>query len=77
MVKNRYIGIADPKAAFGALRPFRDEIIHMATRVRPQSTDYLVLQVLIGALDTVAYHFTREPDFFSVRPQISNYRPGD
>jgi hypothetical protein len=25
-------------------------------------------------MDTAAYHFTREPDFFSLKPEQSDYR---
>jgi hypothetical protein len=77
MVRQNYLGITQPKADFGALRPFRQQIILMAARVRPQSTDYLILHALIHALDTAAYHFTREPDFFGIKLAPSDYRPGD
>ncbi|MGH7022784.1 MAG: hypothetical protein ACREEB_04235 [Caulobacteraceae bacterium] len=77
MAQVRYTGIIDPKAAFARLKPFRDELIALSTKVRPQSTDYKILHVLIGALDTTAYHFTREPDFFTTMPEQSRWRPGD
>ncbi|HEY1447570.1 MAG TPA: hypothetical protein VGF33_03470 [Caulobacteraceae bacterium] len=76
MVRVNYPGITTPQAAFAALKPFRDQIMAMAMRVRPGGTDYLILHALIGALDTAAYHFTREPDFFALKLQPSNYRPG-
>ncbi|MGH7022117.1 MAG: hypothetical protein ACREEB_00850 [Caulobacteraceae bacterium] len=77
MVQIRYTGITNPNAAFARLKPFRDELIALSGKVRPTSTDYKILHVLIGALDTTAYHFTREPDFFATRPQQSTWRPGD
>ena len=41
MVKVRYLGITNPKAAFDALRPFRQAIIEMEVRCKPFGTDYL------------------------------------
>ena len=40
---------------------------------RPFGPDYLVLSVT-KALDTADYHFTREPDFFSLKPEQSKWR---
>jgi hypothetical protein len=71
MVKMQYLGVADPKQAFGALRPLRDELIRMQTRCRPFSPDYLVLSAAAKALDTAAYHFTGEADFFALKPHSS------
>jgi hypothetical protein len=70
MVQVRYLGIGNPKAAFARLKPLRDEIM-----LRPFGTDYLILDALTKALDTAAYHFTREPDFYSMKPAQSDYRP--
>lgn len=75
MVQVRYPGVANAVEAFARLRPFRDEIIRMQTRVRPFATDYLILDALKKALETAAYHFTREPDFFAMKPEPSRYRP--
>lgn len=75
MVQVHYPGVTAPQAAFAALKPFRNQIMEMVKRVRPGGADYLVLQVLLGALDTAAYHFTREPDFFAIKLQPSNWRP--
>ncbi len=65
MVKVRYLGITNPKAAFDALRPYCQAIIEMETRCRPFGTAYLVLSAAKDALDTAACHFTRDPNFFA------------
>ena len=74
LVPVRYPGIADPAQAFARLAPFREEIIRLQTRLRPFATDYLILDALKKALDTAAYHFTHEPDFFAAKPEPSRYR---
>jgi hypothetical protein len=71
VVPVRYTGIANPHEAFARLRPFRSEIIAMQTQLRPFATDYLILDALKKALDTAAYHFTREPDFYAMKPPQS------
>jgi hypothetical protein len=75
LVQVRYLGIANPVEAFAQLRPFRAQIIAMQTKLRPFATDYLILDALKKALDTAAYHFTREPDFYSTKPEQSSWRP--
>jgi hypothetical protein len=67
MVQVRYLGVANPKAAFDALRPLRKQLIDLQMKCRPFGPDYLILDAAKTALDTAAYHFTREPDFFSAR----------
>ncbi|PZQ60258.1 MAG: hypothetical protein DI570_14540 [Phenylobacterium zucineum] len=68
MVKVRYTGLGDAREAFEALRPFRAALIAMRSRCRPFHTDYLVLDALDKALTTAAFHFTRDPEFYSARP---------
>ena len=68
MTKISYLGVTDPKAAFEALRPFRKALLDMKRRCRPFHPDYLILDAVDKALTTAAYHFTREPDFYSVKP---------
>jgi hypothetical protein len=75
MVVVKYPGVLDPRRAFEALRPFRRAIGVMQDRCRPFGSDYLILSAVVKALDTAAYHFTREPDFFNLRPEQSNYQP--
>jgi hypothetical protein len=68
MVRHSYVGITNPKEAFERLRPFRQELLRMKSQVRPFGPDFLILEALDKALTTAAYHFTREPDFFSAKP---------
>jgi hypothetical protein len=75
MVPVRYTGITNAAAAFHDLRPLREKIIGLQGRVRPFGSDYLVLDAVRKALDTAAYHFTSEPDFFSMKPEQSRWRP--
>jgi len=78
MVRMNYVGITDPKAAFAELAPFRAKLIAMKRKVRPFGSDYLILDALDKALDTAAYHFTREPHFYTMKPPQSDYgRPRD
>lgn len=39
----------------------------MQGKVRPFSPDFLILSAVTKALDTAAYHFTHEPDFYSAK----------
>ena len=71
MVRVRYTGIPEAKAAFEALRPLHGDILKMQAQCRPFGPDYLVLDAVRKALTTAAYHFTREPDFFAARPPRS------
>jgi hypothetical protein len=68
MVQRKYLGISDPRAAFDALRPLDNAVTQLMTRVKPMSADYLILSAVRRALGTAAYHFTREPDFYSAKP---------
>ncbi len=74
MIQVRYTGLPSPKTAFDELRPFRERLIRMQGTYRPFSPDYLILSAIVKALDTAAYHFTREPDFFALRPEQSSKR---
>ncbi len=73
MVQVRHTGIASPKAAFDELRPLRDHLFKMQQAFRPFGPDYLILSAVTKALDTAAYHFTSEPDFFALRPEQSKH----
>jgi hypothetical protein len=63
----RYTGLGDAIAAFDALRPLHARLLAMQSRLRPFGSDYLVIEAVLKALGTAAYHFTREPDFFSIQ----------
>ena len=73
MVRMRCVGITDPKVAFGELAPFRSGLLAMQNSHRPFGPDYLILSAVVKALDTAAYHFTGEPDFYARRPAQSDY----
>ena len=49
----------------------RNRVIEMQMRCRPFGTDYVILEAVNKALDTAAYHFTREPNFFALKPEQS------
>jgi hypothetical protein len=68
-MRNTYVGVVNPRGAFEALAPFREKLIAMQGRVRPFGPDYLILDAVKKALDTAAYHFTREPSFYALRPE--------
>lgn len=48
----------------------------MQGRVRPFGPDYLILDAVKTALDTAAYHFTSEPDFFALKLEQAKHLPG-
>ena len=68
MVQRRYTGLADAKAAFEALRPFDKALIQMMGKVKPWGAEYMILDAVRKTLATAAYHFTREPEFYSGKP---------
>ena len=73
-MRNVYIGVTNPRGAFEELKPLREKLIAMQGRVRPFGPDYLVLEAVKKALETAAYHFTREPSFFGLKPE-QNHAP--
>jgi hypothetical protein len=73
MVKVNYVGVTNPRAAFNELRPLRDKLRAMQGKCRPFQADYLVLDAALKALDTAAYHFTREPEYFGLKPDQSKH----
>ncbi|MEO8926938.1 MAG: hypothetical protein ABI306_07215 [Caulobacteraceae bacterium] len=72
MVQMRYTGFSTPKAVFDELRPFRHRLLDMQRCHRPFGSDYLIVSAVVQALDTAAYHFTGDSDFFSIKPQQSD-----
>ncbi len=68
MVVVRYTGVSDPVNSFKELRPLREKVIAMQGMVRPFGPDFLILSAVTKALDTAAYHFTHEPEFYSAKP---------
>lgn len=77
MVRQRYTGISDPRAAFEALRPLDRELLALMQRVKPMGPDYFVLNAVRKALSTAAYHFTGHPEFYSAAPPRSFGPPRD
>ena len=75
MVPVRYPGVPNPMRAFGELRLLWQQLTAMQIKVRPFGPEYLILEAVMKALDTAAYHFTREPNFFTAKPEQSRYRP--
>ena len=73
MVQVRYTGLPSPKFAFDELRPLRERLVRMQGSCRPFGPDYLILSAVTKALDTAAYHFTSEPDFFATKPEQSRH----
>jgi hypothetical protein len=73
MVKVRYTGFGDPKAAFNDLRPYRSQLIAMQARCRPFHADYLILHAAQKALDAAAHYFTGDPTFFALKPEQSRH----
>lgn len=65
------LGVADPKAAFNELRPYRQRLIDLQDRCRPFKTEFLILHAAQVALDAAAHFFTGEPDFYALRPDQS------
>ncbi len=74
MVQVRRTGLPSPKLAFDELimRPLRERLIRMQDAYRPFGSDYLSVDAVKKALDTAAYHFTSQPDFFALKPQQSD-----
>jgi hypothetical protein len=68
MVRQRYVGLVDPKASFETLRPMEKALTEMMTKVKPFGPEYLILDAVHKALTTAAYHFTREPNFYGRKP---------
>lgn len=68
MTPVRYTGLPDPKEAFEALRPFNRAIINMKCRYKPFGPEYLILDAVRVTLATAAFHFTRDPNFYSAEP---------
>jgi hypothetical protein len=72
MVKVRYLGIGDPRAAFEELRPYRQRLVDLQSRCRPFKTEFLILYAAQAALDAAAHYFTGDPQFFAVKPDRSS-----
>jgi hypothetical protein len=72
MVKINYLGLRDARESFEELGDYRCKLMEMRKKHRPFGADFLILDAAIKALDTAAYHFTREPDFYAIKV-VRNY----
>jgi hypothetical protein len=68
MVKRKYGTPANPRAELEAMKPAFNAAIRMMTRLKPFGPDYLVLHAVTSAMNTAAFHFLKDPHFFSERP---------
>lgn len=62
--------LADPAeavAAFQALEPYNAALRRLQFRCRPFGRDYLALDIARQSLETCAFHFTREANFYRAR----------
>ena len=73
MVKVNFVGVVNPKSAFDELRPLRARLQAMQNSCRPFHADYLVLAAAVKALDTAAFHFTHDPEYFGLKPDQSRH----
>jgi hypothetical protein len=68
MVRKTYGQISDPQAEFEALRPMHAHLIRLKQRVKPLGPEYMILDAVDQTLATAAFHFTRNPAFYSAGP---------
>ena len=66
MVARRYVGIGLPVAEFEKMRPWRDHILELQSKVRPFGAEYHQLEALKRQLETTADHFTGQRGFYTV-----------
>ncbi len=68
MTPVRYTGVTDPQRAFDQMRPLVKQLGDLKHKCRPFGRDYHALSIALDALETTAFHFTRNPNFFNDRP---------
>jgi hypothetical protein len=64
MVRQTYVGLADPVREFEKLRPYAAQLRALQRCCKPFGRDYHAIAVALEALETTAFHFTRRPHFF-------------
>ena len=64
MTQVRYTGVPDPQRAFDELRPLVKKLADMKIKCRPFGRDYHALSIALESLNSTAFHFTRNPNFF-------------
>jgi len=75
MVHRTYAGLGPPEAAardFEALRPYVRALWGLQTTVGFFSRDGSALDVTLSSLQTAAYHFTRQRDFYGSRDPLGD-----
>lgn len=58
---------AEVIAVFQALTPYADQLRKLQGRCRPFGRDYLALDIAKQSLESTAFHFTREANFYGAR----------
>jgi len=78
MVRVSYPGLGAPPAAvstFERFKPYVTALRAMQQDCRPDSADFLALDIPIHGIGTTAFHFTRRPYFYDdLRLTIDRYR---
>jgi len=77
MVRVRYLGIADPRAVFDELRPYRERLIALSGQCQPFHAEFLILHAAQKALDAAAHYFTGDPNFYALKPEQSKFGQPD
>jgi hypothetical protein len=68
VARQSYVGLTDPVREFDALRPYVNQLRQMQQRCRPFGRDYLAIAIALDALETTAFHFTRQAHFYAGKP---------
>jgi hypothetical protein len=58
-----YLGLPDPARSFSRLLRYREALLGLCRRFRPQSADRAVLEEAVDALDRAALHFTADQNY--------------
>ena len=67
MVHRVYPGVPDAQRKFEELRPLVEQLREMQRGCRPFGRDYHAIAIALEAIETTAFHFTREPHFYTAR----------
>ena len=77
MVRRTYVGVGDPVRRFEELRPYVRALRAMQFTCKPFGRDYLAIAIALDGLDIAAYHFTRQPHFYSLSTRPVSAPPDD
>ena len=67
MARRTYVGVSDPVRAFEELTPLVQQLRALQYTCKPFGKDYHAIAVALQAIDTTAYHFTRQPHFYAAK----------